>query len=151
MTNYEKYQLQWMLDHDYSLSDLVQGLMELQYDDPEDSDRISQPITELFKEWVADVGFAGTIWPCEAEWREGDAKSTDFFGVVRWCDEDIEDALTKSGYKVTDEAISIIRRQCEHHFFKDNMIETGWDTIYCYISECKAQLERSEEDPEDEF
>ena len=43
MTAYEKYQLQWMIDHGYSLQDLMRGLTEFQYDDPEDSDRIYTP------------------------------------------------------------------------------------------------------------
>ena len=51
MTNYQKYQLEWMIAHGYSLQDLMQALTEHQYDDPEDSDRISTPINELFAEW----------------------------------------------------------------------------------------------------
>ena len=43
MTDYQKYQLRWMIDHDYSLYDLLSELTRLQYDDPEDSDRISSP------------------------------------------------------------------------------------------------------------
>lgn len=74
MRDYEKFQLQWMIDHGYSLSDLMRELQALQYDDPEDSDRISTPITELFEEWEQDVGFGSEIWPCEAEWEECEAK-----------------------------------------------------------------------------
>lgn len=54
MTEYQKYQLQWMIDHGYSLDDLIQELTNMQYDDPEDSDRISTPISELYDEWVGD-------------------------------------------------------------------------------------------------
>ena len=70
MTDYKKYQLQWMIDHGYSLQDLMRGLTEFQYDDPEDSDRISTPISELFNEWEFDRGFGSEIWACEGEWRE---------------------------------------------------------------------------------
>lgn len=31
MTKYQKYQLKWMIDHNYSLDDLVDALTELQY------------------------------------------------------------------------------------------------------------------------
>ena len=65
MTNYQKYQLQWMIDHGYSLQDLMRELTEFQYDDPEDSDRISTPISELFGEWEFDRGFGSEIWACE--------------------------------------------------------------------------------------
>ena len=48
----------------------------LQYDDPEDSDRISTPIQELFQEWEQDRGFGSEIWPCEAEWAECEGKDS---------------------------------------------------------------------------
>ena len=58
----------------------LQGMMEelqsLQYDDPEDSDRISTPIQELFQEWEQDRGFGSEIWPCEAEWAECEGKDS---------------------------------------------------------------------------
>lgn len=69
MTAYQKYQLQWMIDHGYSLDDLIQELTSMQYDDPEDSDRISTPISELYGEWVMDVGFGSEIWVCQGEWE----------------------------------------------------------------------------------
>lgn len=72
MTDYEKFQLKWMIDHDHSLSELMEELQSLQYEDPEDSDRISSPITELFQEWEADRGFDSEIWPCEEEYEKGD-------------------------------------------------------------------------------
>lgn len=70
MSEYEKYQLQWMIAHDHSLRSLIAELTEMQFSDPEDSDRISTPVSELFDEWVSDVGFGSEIWVCEAEWRE---------------------------------------------------------------------------------
>ena len=70
MNKYQKYQLQWMIDHGYSIQDLIRELTELQFEDPEDSDRISTPISELFNEWEHDVGFGSNIWACEDEWRD---------------------------------------------------------------------------------
>lgn len=72
MNDYEKFQLKWMIDHDHSLRELMEELQSLQYEDPEDSDRISSPITELFQEWEADMGFGSEIWPCEEEYEKGD-------------------------------------------------------------------------------
>lgn len=69
MNDYEKFQLKLMIDHDHSLRELMEELQSLQYEDPEDSDRISTPITELFAEWEADRGFGSEIWPCEAEYE----------------------------------------------------------------------------------
>lgn len=69
MSDYEKFQLQWMIEHGHSLRELMEELQSLQYDDPEDSGRISTPITELFTEWDADRGFGSEIWPCEEEYE----------------------------------------------------------------------------------
>lgn len=69
MTKYQKYQLKWMIDHDYSLDDLVDTLTELQYSDPEDIDQISTPVSDLFDQFVNDVGFDSEIWACEDEWE----------------------------------------------------------------------------------
>lgn len=72
MSDYEKFQLQWMIDHGHSLRELMEELQSIQYDDPEDSDQISTPITELFAEWEADRGFDSEIWPCEAEYESSE-------------------------------------------------------------------------------
>ena len=69
MSDYETFQLQWMIDSEHSLRELMEELQSLQYEDPEDSDRISTPITELFAEWEAERGFGSEIWPCEAEYE----------------------------------------------------------------------------------
>ena len=71
MTDYQKYQLQWMIDHGYSLQDLMRELTELQYDDPEASDRISTPISELLNEWELVRGYGSVIWACERVARSG--------------------------------------------------------------------------------
>lgn len=72
MTDYEEYQLQWMIDHRFSLKDLMDKLTQLQYDNPEDGDRISTPIDEIFDEWEQDFGFDSEIWACEEEWMDQD-------------------------------------------------------------------------------
>lgn len=70
MDPYQKYQLEWMISHGYSLQDLIQALTEYQYEDPEDSDRISTPISTIFAEWEREVGFESEIWACKAEWED---------------------------------------------------------------------------------
>lgn len=68
MSDYEKYQLQWMIDHDCSLNDLIE---ELDYvrNDFDDGDRNS--IASLYDIWEREYGFAGrSIWACEAEWED---------------------------------------------------------------------------------
>ena len=77
MTDFEKYQLQWMMDHGHTLEELMCELQDMQYDDPEDSERIATPVTELFQEWVSDRGFGSEIWPCECEFNEAEHKEAD--------------------------------------------------------------------------
>ena len=67
MTEYQKYQLQWMIDHDKLLDDLIDEIGKHREDcDPSDD------IKEVFWSWEHDVGFGGEIWACEAEWEDGD-------------------------------------------------------------------------------
>ncbi len=47
MTRYEKYQLQWMIDRDYSLEDLIKSLFE--YGVECQCDYAMEP--ELFWQW----------------------------------------------------------------------------------------------------
>ena len=75
MSDYEKFQLQWMISHEHSLRELMQELQDLQYDNPEDSDRISTPIADLFEEWESDRGFDSEIWPCEAEYEDCEGRT----------------------------------------------------------------------------
>lgn len=67
---HEFFKLWWMLKHGYTISDLVRKLTELQYEDPEDSDRIAMPVSDIFREWEADTGFGGEVWPCLAEFLD---------------------------------------------------------------------------------
>ena len=67
----------------------------------------------------------------------------EWFGIVRWCNEDIEEALRQRGIPVTQHNVDEIRVRCEHHFFADAMIETGWNMIDSYIdiAEMEGQIQ----------
>ena len=70
MTNYEQYQLEWMISHGHSLYDLIKELEKVQYD--EDGSIIPVPVGELFMRWETDSGFGSEIWACEEEWMESE-------------------------------------------------------------------------------
>lgn len=53
----------------------------------------------------------------------------DWFGIVRWCDDDIRTALEDAGKEVNDENVSKIRQALDNHWFTDYMIEHGWEYI----------------------
>lgn len=67
MTDYEKYQLQWMIDHNYSLNDLIQ---ELEDYINQDSPDIKINLSKVFKEWKFNTGFNSEIYVCEEEYHD---------------------------------------------------------------------------------
>ena len=70
MTNYEKYKLQWLIDHNYSLTDLIQELED--YINQESSD-IKINLSKVLKEWELYVGFNSEIYACEEEFNDAEA------------------------------------------------------------------------------
>lgn len=62
---YERFKLQWMLDHGYTLKDLLSELEELrQESDPGTS------LESIFDDWEFGYGFGSEIWPCFDEYME---------------------------------------------------------------------------------
>lgn len=53
-----------------------------------------------------------------------------WFGVVRWCEDDLKNALEVQGYPVTENNISKLYEICNSHWFTDYMIERGWEYMY---------------------
>ena len=82
LTAYEAYQLQWMIDHGYSLKQFIKALTEFQYADPEDNERISMPLNELFSQWEKDSGFGSERWACEAEWDDAENSNNSMKGAL---------------------------------------------------------------------
>lgn len=71
------------------------------------------------------------------EWELDDEQhkisDNEWFGQVRWCNEDLEEALDNNGYPVTEKNVSKLRRECDSHWFTDHMIEAGWDYINAQV------------------
>lgn len=65
MTAYEQYQLQWMIDHGYSLKNLMDELTEYQK-----MGDFADPVSDIFHDWEKEWGFGSEIWACEKEWQE---------------------------------------------------------------------------------
>nr|DAO66595.1 MAG TPA: hypothetical protein [Caudoviricetes sp.] len=74
LTNYERYQLEWMIEHNHSIGELLSLLLEEQQENPENT------LIENFNNWEFETGFAGgEIWACKDEWEdyEGYGKNAD--------------------------------------------------------------------------
>lgn len=64
-----------------------------------------------------------------------DVDETDWFGMVRWCEDDLKNALEVQDYPATENNVAKLRCLCDHHSFEDRMIERGWDHIYTLIGQ----------------
>lgn len=59
---YEKFKLQWMLDHGHTLEELIHELEKLREEcDP------SESLQSIFADWEYGYGFGSEIWPCYKE------------------------------------------------------------------------------------
>lgn len=71
----------------------------------------------------------------------------EYFGKVRWCDEDLAGALEERGIPSTERNINMLREQCERHDFTDFMVSAGWDFINSAIGtldrESKFETEKN--------
>ena len=68
-------------------------------------------------------------------WKPIKKDADEWFGVVRWCDDDIKNALEIQGIAVTENNVDKLHRMCSHHSFTDMMIEQGWEFIYSMIAQ----------------
>lgn len=68
----------------------------------------------------------------------------DWFGKVRWCNDDIVAALQDKHIEPTEENVSRVRTQLGHHAFTDTQIEHGWEFIYYTIDNLRLDDEEEE-------
>lgn len=67
MTDYERYQLNWMIEHGYSLEDFVRVLSwYVQHSGAEDG------LLTVFAKWQNEYGFNGEIYACEDEYYDNE-------------------------------------------------------------------------------
>ena len=65
---YERFKLQWMIDHGFTLSDLIACMEDMVCEDLSGS-KVCTSLQSLFADWEYGVGFAGgSIWPCFEEY-----------------------------------------------------------------------------------
>lgn len=93
---FERFKLQWMLDHGYTLSDFVECMEVMLHEDEQDG--LHTKLSELFERWEFGVGFAsGAVWPCYEEYLHNDAVlSEPKFMLITVCERDIATAIFPS-------------------------------------------------------
>lgn len=82
LTDYEKYQLEWMIDHGYSLNDLLNKLAEIMNNELTVQGNPYVLLTEAFDIFQFEQGFyESEIWACEDEWKNNEGLEDDVVKV----------------------------------------------------------------------
>lgn len=71
---YEKYKLRWMIDHGYTLADLMVAMQPIY----ENYEIINIDLYSLFIDWESDAGFNGSIWACYEEFLQNEFLDDDY-------------------------------------------------------------------------
>lgn len=73
---YELFKLFWMINHSYTVKDLVTSVLtyrtecaEEMADDPDGLDVLDN---NVFADWESEHGFDGSVWPCIDEFLDSD-------------------------------------------------------------------------------
>ena len=69
---YERFKLQWMLDHGFTLENLVCELYQLRKESGLDA-----RLSTIFANWECEYGFGSQIWPCFDEFLDCEYKTAE--------------------------------------------------------------------------
>lgn len=69
---YEKYKLDWMIAHGYTLADIMNELNDMQEEEPDTC------VSNLFSDWEYEFGFGSEIWACYDEFLEYEFNDKDY-------------------------------------------------------------------------
>lgn len=68
---YEIYRLQWMMDHGFTIPDLIKNLEPMIEEDSNESG-VRTSLQSLFQAWEFGIGFDSEIWLCYQEFLENE-------------------------------------------------------------------------------
>ena len=69
---YEIFKLQWMINHGFSLNDLME-CMDIMVHEDISASGVRTSMQSLFEDWEFGVGFAyGQVWPCFEEFLQNE-------------------------------------------------------------------------------
>lgn len=133
LTGYERYKLQWMIEHGYSLEELFSRMDEIVKESYHSTDR---PLPSWAYEDFEEVGFLGSeIWPCEDEWEDNDKDEYISYnvGFINDFGKDDETQFDIPATATQTEAIKELMNLF-HHFCEENNINKPY-IIYIDESE----------------
>lgn len=91
MNEYEKYQLQWMLDHNHSIREMITRLGEIAFNEMSNDVGLSfdKIMDEAFEIFEYEQGFKNEeIWLCKDEWEHDLTKNSQAVARPDWMEED---------------------------------------------------------------
>lgn len=125
MNEYEKYQLQWLMEHGYSLADFVKALIphvnEVSSIEPDAN--LAYCLKEGFYDFKNE-GFNGDIWLSEEEWKQ--------------------DLNRGNEYNLTNDGMSM--QKTKQFFLKMNMVLVVKPMILKINAKTKARLTMIQKD-----
>lgn len=80
MTDYEKYQLEWMIDHNHSIREMITKIGEIAWEELTNDGGLSYDkiIDEAFEIFESEQGFQNCeLWVCEDEWKNNEGEITE--------------------------------------------------------------------------
>lgn len=76
----------------------------------------------------------------------GDDTNKEFFAVIRWCEDDVHQALVDRDILPTKENIQKVMER--HDVIEENSIEEGWAILDCIISDLQYDEELTDDSNE---
>jgi hypothetical protein len=73
---YEKYKLNWMMEHGYTIVDLFECVGKHLIDDPDWS------LADAYDEWELSDGFHGEIWCCFEEFLDCEYQDKEYMSLI---------------------------------------------------------------------
>lgn len=101
LKGYDRYQLEWMIEHGYSLEDLMKKIAEIINEELTIDMNAHIFIDEAFDILKNETGFKESeIWACEDEWEQNEAYSLSSF--LRDFSDNLYIRKIEGGYQVVD-------------------------------------------------
>ena len=124
---YERYKLQWMIDHGFTLADLI-ACMEGMISEDLSGSEVHTNLQSLFADWEYGVGFeGGSIWPCFAEYLQLDANGGNTTGKFLLISV-FEREIVSEPFANFQEAHRQMMTELKTEFCKDSS-EAEWESI----------------------
>lgn len=136
MTEYEKYQLKWMIDHGYSIRDMITRIGNVAWEELTNDGGLSYDkiIDEAFEIFEEEQGFEnGEIWDPEDRW-EGRLIDTDKFIA------ELKEKAKNVNHKMKQIEKEEPQTLCDflNHFDFDYEIQSDENGAYFHLVDCQG-------------